>query len=87
MEMLMKQDDAQKGFGTVIKRLKPLRITETGEIRLTIIEREGKRSLDIRYFVRTKRYTGYTTKGNTLSLEEVKLFKSQLKKIIKLLTP
>ena len=60
---------------------------DAGELRVSVIERDGERRLDIRYFSKTERYSGPTKKGISLSAEEFDVLKSQEKKIIKLLTP
>jgi hypothetical protein len=65
-----KNKRSQGKFGTVIKRLKPLRDGDAGELRVQIIENHNVRRLDIRYFVKSENYTGYTQKGISLSAEE-----------------
>ena len=45
------------------------------------------RRLDIRYFVKTDKYTGYTKKGISLSAEEFDALMSRRKKIMKLFNP
>jgi hypothetical protein len=68
-------------FGIVVKRLKPLRDGGAGELQVRIIENHGVRRLDIRYFVKSEKYTGYTRKGISLAAEEYEVLRSQDKKI------
>jgi hypothetical protein len=56
----MKQQQVDRDFGRVIKTLKPIHVGRARERRLRTIERNGKRFLDIRDFVQTKKYTGPT---------------------------
>jgi hypothetical protein len=83
----MKKPRSQGTFGNVIKELRPLRDGGAGELRVSIIERNGERRLDIRSFVKTDRYTGPTKKGISLSVEEFDVLISQKKRISKLLNP
>ena len=81
----MKKPKAKREFGKLIKQLKPLRVEERGEVRLSIIERNGERFLDVRFFLKTERYTGPTKTGIMLRAEAVELLLSQERKIRKLL--
>jgi len=83
----MKEQQTEGKFGRVVTVLKPLRDGDAGELRVRIIERSGARRLDIRPYVKTDKYTGYTPKGISLSLEEFDTLVSQRKKITKHLTP
>jgi Transcriptional Coactivator p15 (PC4) len=81
----MKKARAQGTFGTVIKELKPLREGDTSDVRASIVERDSEHRLDIRYFVKTEKYTGPTKKGISLSADEYDALRSQDKKIRRLL--
>jgi hypothetical protein len=83
----MSKAQSQTSFGTVIKRLKPLRDGGAGTLQVTIVERDNERRLDVRYFVKTPKYRGPTRKGISLSAEEFDALMAQRKKIVKLLTP
>lgn len=58
-------------YGHVVALFDPLRRTRTSEISVRIIEaRDGERRLDIRQFVETDTFTGFTRKGVVLAREE-----------------
>jgi hypothetical protein len=81
----MKKKPPEGKFGRVVKTLQPLRDGDAGELRVRVIEKKGTRRLDIRLWVKTTKYTGYTPKGMSLSSEEFDTLISQRKKIANLL--
>jgi hypothetical protein len=83
----MKRTRSKETFGVVIKELKRLRETDVGELHLSIIERDGRRLLDMRFWLNTKRYMGPTTKGILLTPEELEVLRSQKSRVRKLLKP
>ena len=87
MKQSVKKSKARAKSAQVIKRLKPLRDSGAGELRVNMMNYKTGRRLDIRYFVKTDKYTGYTKKGISLSAEEFDALMSRRKKIMKLFNP
>jgi hypothetical protein len=58
------------GVGTIVKVLSPLRENPAGRIEVRVIELRGERRLDVRQFVESDNFSGFTRRGVCLSGEE-----------------
>lgn len=57
-------------------------LTEKTEIRVSILEVDGERRLDIRTYINSDRYTGHTQKGVNIPIEKSGEIMSAINKLI-----
>ena len=54
----------------LVEAMKVVKISKSKEIHVQVTEVAGKRTLDVRTYVITKNYTGYTKKGVNIPIEK-----------------
>jgi len=69
-------------FGKVVAEFTPLRDSPAGELHVRVLEVRGTRRLDVRQFVTTSNFSGFTKRGISLSLEEVESLFGQRDEIL-----
>lgn len=85
--MKAKSKATDDSFGTVLAALEPLRVNPDSrlEVRVLAMKRGGVRRLDVRQFVENDKFTGFTRRGLSLSLEEFGALVEQRARILELL--
>jgi DNA-directed RNA polymerase subunit F len=65
----------------VDEELGRIKVNDTTDIVVRIVEYKGEKRLDIRKYVTSQRYTGWSPQGISIPLENVKEIKEILEKI------
>ena len=72
-------------YGAIVKAFRPIKDTGSERVDVRVLSRNGERGLDIRSFVTSEKFTGYTRRGLYLTQDMWEELLSHRKRITRLL--